>query len=169
MAKAQQKLMMAWNTLPWTKIQRKVFKLQKRIYRAASRGNYILAKGLQRILLKSYYAKLLAVRQVTQLNTGKKTAGVDGIKSISPQERLTSARNLKLTHKAKSVRRVWIPKPGRQERRPLGIPTMQDRARQALAKMALEPYWEALFEGTSYGFRPLLVNTRRRSQNLFGD
>ena len=154
MAKAQQKLMMAWNTLPWTKIQRKVHKLQKRIYRAASRGNYILAKGLQRILLKSYYAKLLAVRQVTQLNTGKKTAGVDGIKSISPQERLTSARNLKLTHKAKSVRRVWIPKPGRQERRPLGIPTMQDRARQALAKMALEPYWEALFEGTSYGFRP---------------
>jgi len=67
MAKTQQKLMVAWNDIPWNKIQRKVFKLQKRIYRAAKRGNRVLAKGLQRILLKSYYAKLLAVRQVTQV------------------------------------------------------------------------------------------------------
>jgi RNA-directed DNA polymerase len=64
------------------------------------------------------------------------------------------ARNLKLTNKARAVRRVWIPKPGRDEKRPLGIPTVEDRARQALVKMALEPYWEAKFEGTSYGFRP---------------
>jgi RNA-directed DNA polymerase len=63
-------------------------------------------------------------------------------------------RNLKLTNKAKAVRRVWIPKPGKDEKRPLGIPTVEDRARQALVKMALEPYWEAKFEGTSYGFRP---------------
>jgi RNA-directed DNA polymerase len=154
MAKTQQKLMVAWNDIPWNKIQRKVFKLQKRIYRAAKRGNRVLAKGLQRILLKSYYAKLLAVRQVTQLNRGKKTAGIDGVKSLAPEQRLELARNLKLNEKAFPVRRVWIPKPGKTERRPLGIPTVEDRARQALVKMAMEPYWEALFEDTSYGFRP---------------
>jgi len=154
MAKTQQKLMVAWNDIPWKKIQRKVFKLQKRIYRAAKRGNQALAKGLQRILLKSYYAKLLAVRQVTQLNRGKKTAGIDGVKSLAPEQRLKLARNLKLNKKALPVRRVWIPKPGRTEKRPLGIPTVEDRARQALVKMAMEPYWEAIFEDTSYGFRP---------------
>jgi RNA-directed DNA polymerase len=154
MSKAQQQLMMEWNEIPWKKIQRKIFKLQKRIYRAASRGNHVLAKGLQRILLKSYYAKLLAVRQVTQLNRGKKTAGIDGIKSLTPQERMELTNNLTLTKKAKAVRRVWIPKPERDEKRPLGIPTVEDRARQALVEMALEPYWEAKFEDTSYGFRP---------------
>ncbi|MBO0349544.1 reverse transcriptase N-terminal domain-containing protein, partial [Phormidium pseudopriestleyi FRX01] len=154
MAKAQQQLMMAWNEIPWNKIQRKIFKLQKRIYGAASRGNHVLANGLQRILLKSYYAKLLAVRQVTQLNRGKKTAGVDGKKSLTPVQRLRLASKLRLTKKARAVRRVWIPKPGRDEKRPLGIPTVEDRARQALVKMALEPFWEARFEGTSYGFRP---------------
>lgn len=146
--------MVEWNDIPWKLVQRNVFKLQKRIYRAASRGNDVLAKGLQQILLKSYYAKLLAVRQVTQLNRGKKTAGVDGKKSLTPVQRLRLASRLKLSRKAKAVRRVWIPKPGRDEKRPLGIPTVEDRARQALAKMALEPYWESKFEETSYGFRP---------------
>ena len=154
MSKTRQKLMVEWNEIPWKIIQRKVFKLQKRIYRAASRGNDVLAKGLQKLLLKSYYAKLLAVRQVTQLNRGKKTAGVDGIKSLTPVQRLSLASRLSLTYKAKAVRRVWIPKPGRDEKRPLGIPTVEDRARQALVKMALEPYWESQFEETSYGFRP---------------
>lgn len=146
--------MMEWNNIPWKLVQRKVFKLQKRIYRAASRGQDVLAKGLQKLLLKSYYAKLLAVRQITQLNRGKKTAGVDGIKSLTPVQRLSLASRLSLTNKAKAVRRVWIPKPGRDEKRPLGIPTVEDRARQALVKMALEPYWESKFEETSYGFRP---------------
>jgi RNA-directed DNA polymerase len=146
--------MVEWNEIPWKLVQRKVFKLQKRIYRAASRGNHVLAKGLQKILLKSYYAKLLAVRQVTQLNRGKKTAGVDGKKSLTPVQRFSLVSKLRLSHKAKAVRRVWIPKPGRDEKRPLGIPTVEDRARQALVKMALEPYWESKFEETSYGFRP---------------
>jgi RNA-directed DNA polymerase len=154
MSKAQQKLMMEWNDIPWKTIQRKVFKLQKRIYKATIGGNHVLARGLQKILLKSYYAKSLAVRQVTQLNRGKKTAGIDGAKSIPPSKRIELARNLTITKKAKAVRRVWIPKPGKDEKRPLGIPTIEDRARQALVKMALEPYWEAKFEGTSYGFRP---------------
>lgn len=154
MSKAQQKLMMEWNKIPWKIIQRKVFKLQKRIYRAASRGDKVLVRGLQRILLKSWYAKLLCVRQVTQLNQGKKTAGVDGVKAIPPSKRLSMTRKLGLKGKANPVKRIWIPKPGKSEKRPLGIPTLEDRATQALVKMALEPEWEAFFEPTSYGFRP---------------
>jgi RNA-directed DNA polymerase len=104
--------------------------------------------------MRSWYNKVLSVRRVTQDNTGKKTAGVDGIKSLSPAARLELAGQLKLTGKSRPTRRVWIPKPGREERRPLGIPTMYDRALQAVVKAALEPEWEAVFETNSYGFRP---------------
>ncbi len=84
----------------------------------------------------------------------KKTAGVDGVKSLSPAERLELARELKPTGRSKPTRRVWIPKPGSNEKRPLGIPVMYDRALQAVVKSALEPEWEAIFEPNSYGFRP---------------
>ena len=144
----------AWNKIPWGKIQRKIFKLQKRIYQAAKSGQQAKARRLQKLLLKSYYAKLLATRKVTQDNQGKNTAGIDGVKSVKPQDRFKLAEKLGKIPKAKPLRRVWIPKPGRTEKRPLGIPTIQDRAEQALVKMALEPAWESRFEGTSYGFRP---------------
>jgi RNA-directed DNA polymerase len=104
--------------------------------------------------LKSRSAKLLAVRRVTQDNRGKNTAGVDGIKSLIPQQRFQLAENLKLTHKADPVRRVLIDKAGGAEKRPLGIPTINDRALQALVVTALEPQWEAHFDANSYGFRP---------------
>jgi RNA-directed DNA polymerase len=104
--------------------------------------------------MKSWYAKLLATRRVTQDNRGKKAAGVDGVRSLTPPQRLRLAHQLALHLKAKPVRRVWIPKPGTEEPRPLGIPVMYDRAAQALAKVALEPEWEATFEPNSYGFRP---------------
>lgn len=94
------------------------------------------------------------MRRVTQDNQGRKTAGVDGVKSLSPEARLRLMEKLKLKTKVKPTRRVWIPKPGSNEKRPLGIPTMYDRALQALVKLALEPEWEAKFEGNSYGFRP---------------
>jgi len=143
----------AWNTINWAKVQRKVFKLQKRIYQASLSGQNAKARKLQKLLVKSHYAKLLAVRRVTQDNQGKKTAGVDGVKSITPKQRLELTQNLSKYQKAKPLRRKWIPKPNGEER-PLGIPTIQDRVRQALVKSALEPQWEARFEGTSYGFRP---------------
>ena len=144
-----------WNTINWAKVQRKVFKLQTRIFQAVKSGNKVKAKQLQKLLLKSHYAKLLAIRKVTQDNQGKKTAGVDGKKSLRPNQRLKLVNELRLKgYKAKALRRVWIPKPGREEKRGLGIPTMKDRVMQALVKSALEPYWEAQFEGTSYGFRP---------------
>ena len=104
--------------------------------------------------MRSWSGRVLAVRRVTQDNQGKKTAGVDGVKSLSPVQRLKLVKTLELKGKSKPTRRVWIDKPGTDEKRPLGIPTMYDRALQALVKLALEPEWEARFEPNSYGFRP---------------
>jgi RNA-directed DNA polymerase len=146
--------MYGWNTLSWKNIERVVFKLQKRIYRAQCCGNVRQVRSLQRLLMTSRSAKLLAVRRVTQDNQGKKTAGVDGRKSLTPDQRLALVNTLRLHHEAQPVRRVWIPKPATDEQRPLGIPTIFDRALQALVKISLEPQWEARFEPNSYGFRP---------------
>src|SRR5262249_23631351 len=129
-------------------------KLQRRIYQATTRGETQKARRLQKLLAASWSAKSLAVRRVTQENTGKKTAGVDGVKSLTPPQRLKLISAMDLHAPAKPVRRIWIPKPGKLEERPLGIPIMHDRATQALVKLALEPEWEARFEPNSFGFRP---------------
>ncbi|WP_414514644.1 group II intron reverse transcriptase/maturase [Nostoc sp. PCC 9305] len=154
MTKTSFKTTVVWNQINWKKIQRIVFKLQKRIHKAAQRGDVKAMRRLQKTLMKSWYAKLLATRQVTQDNQGKKTAGVDGVKSLGYAQRLELANNLGTNGKIKPTRRIWIPKRGTDEKRPLGIPVMADRANQALAKIALEPQWEAKFEPNSYGFRP---------------
>jgi RNA-directed DNA polymerase len=143
-----------WKNIPWKKIERNVFKLQKRIYQASLQNDRKKVHRLQRLLMKSQAGRLLAVRRVTQDNQGKKTAGVDGRKSLTPKQRLRLSKGLKLDGKAQPVRRVYIPKPGTTEKRPLGIPTITDRSKQALGKLALEPEWEARFEPNSYGFRP---------------
>ena len=143
-----------WKTLPWKRIERNVFKLQKRIYQASQQKNRKKVHKLQRLLMKSQSGRLLAVRRVTQDNQGKKTAGIDGVKSLTPKQRFKLSTTLKIDGKASPVRRVEIPKPGTDEKRGLGIPTIGDRAKQALVKQALEPEWEARFEPNSYGFRP---------------
>ncbi|MDJ0567556.1 MAG: reverse transcriptase N-terminal domain-containing protein [Pleurocapsa sp. MO_192.B19] len=143
-----------WDEINWQKVDRYVFKLQKRIYAASRRGDIKIVRKLQKTLMRSWSNKVLAVRRVTQDNRGKKTAGVDGIKSLSPAARMKLVGQLKLTGKSRPTRRVWIPKSGKDEKRPLGIPTMQDRALQGIVKAALEPEWEAHFESNSYGFRP---------------
>jgi RNA-directed DNA polymerase len=114
--------MYRWNTIPWKKVERNVFKLQKRIYQATSRGEAGRIRRLQRMMSSSRSAKWLAVRRVTQDNRGKKTAGIDGVKSLKPQERLALAENLTLGDQAQPVRRIWIPKNTSDEMRPLGIP-----------------------------------------------
>jgi RNA-directed DNA polymerase len=154
MLKIKPKSQEGWNDIRWSNIELYVRKLQKRIYSATINGDYKLVRSTQNTLIKSYQARILATRKVTQENKGKNTAGIDGIKSLSPKKRLELAKELKIPSKVKPLRRVWIPKPGKTEKRPLGIPTLSDRALQALQKMALEPEWEAKFEPNSYGFRP---------------
>jgi RNA-directed DNA polymerase len=145
-----------WTQIPWRKLEKKVYRLQKRISQASLRGDEQAVHSLQRLLMKSEAARTLAVRRVTQDNQGKRTAGVDGVKSVAPAERLVMVKRLRdhQTIKPKPTRRVWIPKPGKSEMRPLGIPSMLDRSHHYLAKLALEPQWEARFEANSYGFRP---------------
>ncbi len=143
-----------WNAIPWKRCEKGVFELQKRIYQASQRGDVKTVRRLQRLLISSTSAKYLATRKVTQDNRGKRTAGIDGVKSLAPHQRLTLATTLKVEQKARPIRRVWIPKPRSDEKRPLGIPILRERAIQALVKLALEPEWEARFEPNSYGFRP---------------
>ncbi|MGB3188257.1 MAG: reverse transcriptase N-terminal domain-containing protein, partial [Limnoraphis sp.] len=143
-----------WNAINWRKLERRVYKLQKRIYQASNRGDVKAVRRLQKTLMRSWSARCLAVRRVTQDNQGRKTAGVDGVKSLTPKQRVALTGKLKLGSKVSPTRRVWIDKPGKDEKRPLGIPTMSDRALQSLVKTALEPEWEVKFEPNSYGFRP---------------
>jgi RNA-directed DNA polymerase len=145
-----------WKTLRWKEYQRNVYRLQRRIYQATRRGDWKRVHKLQRLLLRSWSARCLAVRQVSQDNRGKRTAGVDGVKNLTPRQRLKLARELEnlADWRVAPIRRTYIPKPGTTEERGLGIPVMADRACQALVKQALEPEWEAQFEPNSYGFRP---------------
>ena len=146
-----------WAAVPWRKLEVAVFKLQKRIYQASRRGDGEAVHKLQRLLMKSRSSVYLAVHRVTQENQGKHTAGIDRVASLSDSQKVVLAESIlkdPMRPTAMPLRRVWIPKPGKVEKRPLGIPVMEDRARQALAKLALEPEWEAKFEPNSYGFRP---------------
>ena len=155
-AKTQgQSLMAAWQVIPWTKVQRHVFRLQKRIYQAMQRGQVRTVRKLQNLLVKSWYARLLAVRRISQDNRGKHTAGIDGVKSLTPAGRWRLSNVIRLDGKATPLRRTWIPKRGSaDEKRPLGIPTQHDRAQQTLVRQALEPEWEAKLSPHTYGFRP---------------
>jgi RNA-directed DNA polymerase len=142
-----------WNNIDWKKVEEHVNRLQFRITKAVKQGKWFLVKRLQFLLTHSYYAKLLAIRKPTQ-NTGKRTAGVDGELWSSPKAKMKAA--LRLTDKkyeAKPLKRVFIEKPGKKKKRPLGIPTMYDRAMQSLYALALEPIAEATGDRTSFGFR----------------
>jgi RNA-directed DNA polymerase len=145
----------SWRSLPWKKFQKILFRLQKRVYKAVRAGDKRKAQSLQKLILKSQAAKLLAIRQVTQLNAGKKTAGIDGKKSLSFEERFALATKLNKNHtnwKHKGLREIPIPKKDGTTRM-LKVPTIADRAWQCLAKYALEPAHEATFHARSYGFR----------------
>jgi len=144
-----------WKGIPWKNFEKTLFRLQHRLYEASKEKDFKRCKRLQSLILGSSCSRYLAVRQVTQLNLGKKTAGIDGQRSLTPKERLELATELKSINswKHQFIRRVYIPKPN-GERRPLGIPTIKDRAMQCLIKYALEPHYEAYASNGSWGFRP---------------
>lgn len=148
------KLIDRWESIDWASVQSKVLKWQQDVYLETKAGNMKKVRFLQHKIVDSFEAKLLATKRVTQDNSGKVTAGIDGIKHLPPNKRLIMAQSLKIPTMGQPVRRVWIPKPGTDEKRPLGIPILRDRCLQALVKLAIEPEWEAKFEENSYGFRP---------------
>jgi len=143
-----------WDSINWNMVSNRVFKIQRRIFKAKRSQNSKRLHWLQRILIRSVSARLVAVRQVTTFNKGKRTAGFDRRVVNTPKSKYRLAQSIRLNGTALPIRRVWVPKPGKKEMRPLGIPVMMDRAKQMLAKLALEPEWEAVFEPNSYGFRP---------------
>jgi len=144
-----------WKSFPWKKFRVNLFRLQKRVYKAVSVGDKRRARSIQKLILKSQAARLLAIRQVTQLNAGKKTAGIDGKKSLTFKERLALDDLLSKNYidwKHQGLREIPIPKKDGTTRI-LKVPTIADRAWQCLAKYALEPAHEATFHARSYGFR----------------
>jgi RNA-directed DNA polymerase len=144
-----------WNAIDWRKANRTVRNLRHRIFRATQEGNLKKVRSLQRLMLKSYSNRQVSVRRVTQINTGKNTPGMDKlvIKTPAARGKMVDALAHYTLWKARPTRRVYIPKTNNKVR-PLGIPVVVDRCLQAMIKNALEPAWEAKFEGTSYGFRP---------------
>src|SRR5665811_152041 len=131
------KLKSQWNSIDWKKAEEHVNRLQTRIAKAVKNKERSLVKRLQYLLTHSYYAKLLVVKTITQ-NRGKRTAGIDGETWSSPETKMKAV--LSITDKkyvAKPLRRVYIEKSGSKKKRPLGIPTMYDRAMQALYALAL--------------------------------
>jgi len=158
-----------WKSFNWKKASKKLFRLQRRIYKsdvfggsfprkaraAVQRLDKRNARKLQKLILKSKGARMLAIRQVTQLNAGKKTAGVDGKASLTFEERFDLETQISLNHtdwKHQKLREIPIPKKDGTSRL-LKVPTISDRAWQCLAKYALEPAHEATFHAQSYGFR----------------
>ena len=142
-----------WKTIDWKKAEAVVSRLQARIAKATQEKKWNTVKRLQYLLTHSYYAKVLAIRKVTT-NKGKNTPGIDKELWKTPASKMRGA--LALTDKgyrAKPLRRVYIEKPGKKAKQPLGIPCMYDRAMQALYALALDPVSETTADAKSFGFR----------------
>jgi RNA-directed DNA polymerase len=145
-----------WDQIDWTSVEAEVRRLRQRIFTASRAGEHRKVRSLQRLMLRSRANALLATRRVTQINQGRRTAGIDGLTALHGEDRAELARWIQRRgHEppALPVRRIYIPK-ANGKRRPLGIPVIADRAAQAVVLNALEPEWEARFETRSYGFRP---------------
>lgn len=144
-----------WNAVNWRRANQSVRNLRQRIFRAAAKGDLKMVRSLQKLMLRSHSNRLVSVRKVTQINTGKSTPGVDKLVVKTPEARAKLVKELStlVLWRANPTRRIYIPKTN-GKLRPLGIPVIKDRCLQAMVKNALEPEWEAKFEGISYGFRP---------------
>src|SRR6266540_3225673 len=145
-----------WDAVDWRAVEDDVRRLRQRIFTASKAGDLKKVRNLQKLMLRSRANNLLSVRRVTELNAGRRTAGVDGQVALTPQDKASLADWVQHHHGSWTpmpVRRVFIPKAG-GKRRALGIPVIVDRCLQAVTVSALEPEWEARFESRSYGFRP---------------
>lgn len=145
----------SWEQLNWKQFHKNLFRLQKRVFKAVQVGDKRKARSLQKLIMKSQAARFLAIQQVTQLNAGKKTAGIDGKKSLNFKQRFELEEKLakeSANWKHLGLREIPIPKKDGTIRM-LKVPTIADRAWQCLAKYALEPAHEATFHARSYGFR----------------
>src|SRR5229473_1076095 len=147
-----------WDKIDWRAHEEQVQRLRQRIFKAAQEQDWPRVRNLQKLMLRSRSNVLVSVRQVTQRNTGRKTAGIDGEVALTPEARTQMAVRVHQSIPSwnpRAVRRVHIPKASnRAKLRPLGIPVIMDRCHQARVRNALEPEWEARFEPKSYGFRP---------------
>jgi len=142
-----------WNQVDFKTANTIVLSLQRRIAKATIKRNFKKVKNLQKLLVRSKSARIMAIRQVT-CNRGKRTPGVDGETWLTSGDKFKAIDRLSIKgYKPKPLRRIYIPKPGKKEKRPLSIPTMLDRAMQSLFNLALDPMVESLADKNSYGFR----------------
>jgi RNA-directed DNA polymerase len=145
-----------WDAVDWRAAEDDVRRMRQRIFAATRAEDWKKVRNLQKLMLRSRANALISVRRVTEVNAGRKTAGVDGVRVVEPQQKADLAdwaQHRAMPWSPRPVKRVYVPKSDGR-RRPLGIPVIADRCLQALTVNALEPEWEARFEPKSYGFRP---------------